>query len=176
VRLALPEPLRVDALRVDALRTDAYVESLIAGAEAPARPSTVPGSPLASVAAGAAVADPRPEPAPLDPDVAAVARLLYATVLRPHPSFRFEERVASRLAAVARGASPAAVGAGGAILAFPGVAPIGPGDPAASHAAHGRAVAPMAGIASAAVASAALSLGAAAVVAWRRGRPRRGIA
>ena len=170
MRLGLPEPLRVDALRVDALRTDAYVESLIAGTStAPAalegRAPCVPDRTTTDQA----------DPDGVDREIAAVARLLHATATRPHPSFRFEDRVAARLAAVARGASSAAVVGAGAIVAFPGAAALpADGSHVAGHAA--RAVVPIAGIASAAVASAALSIGAAAVVAWRRARPRRGLA
>lgn len=178
-----------EMLRVDALRTDAYVESLIAGAAGrpriaslawPAPPVPTPGSAavpalgapshvtqaLASHVAGHG----RPGDHPGDPDadVAAVARLLHATAWRPHPSFRFEERVAARLVAAARGDLAAAGGDAGAVVAFPGGG--------VTDAPTDRAVVALAGIASAAVASAALSLGAAAIIAWRRGRLRRGIA
>ncbi len=174
-----------EMLRVDALRTDAYVESLIAGVEGRPRvaplawPAATAPTPGAAVASASGVTGPATQalaspgrlgdhPGVPDPDVAAVARLLHATAWRPHPSFRFEERVATRLVAAARG-EPVAPGAGaGAVVAFPrGGAPDAP---------TGRPAVPIAGIASAAVASAALSLGAAAIVAWRRGRLRRGIA
>lgn len=162
MRLPLGEPLRVDALR-----TDTYIESLIsgvdveAGPEAAGRPSVaMPGETGGPPDAVATAAE--------DDDVARVARLLHATAWRPHPSFRFEERVAGRLVAVARGRLSADDRAAGTLVAFPMVA--------AGALPAVRAGVPLAGIASAAIASAALSIGAAAVVAWRRGRPRRGVA
>jgi hypothetical protein len=198
-----------EPLTVDALRSDAYVESLLASAErrAPAVPTDVD----------------------LDPDVAATARLLQSTLVRVHPSFRFEERLAGRLADVAaamrrdaaptRGVPADALDPGragvGSVLAFPGLAFPGHASPfdgstdgsvegslrdlgavarpviawasagaiAASLVARlpvpATAVRPDSGptVAGAvAVTSAAISIGAAAVVAWRRGRLRRGIA
>jgi hypothetical protein len=139
MRLPLGEPLRVDALR-----TDAYIESLISGRSVPAG------------AAETAV--------DVDPEAARVARVLHATAWRPHPSFRFEERLAARLVAAARGGLTMDGAPSGAVVAFPALAAAAiPGT---------RPGAPLAGIASAALASAALSIGAAAVLAWRRGRPR----
>jgi len=143
MRLPLAEPLRVDALR-----TDAYIESLISGHPLPA-----------------GEADPDVD---VDPEAARVARLLHATAWRPHPSFRFEERVAARLVALARGGLTVDGAPSGAVVAFPALA--------AAAIPGARPGAPLAGIASAAIASAALSIGAAAVLAWRRGRPRRGVA
>ncbi len=177
-----------EALRVDALRTDAYIKSLIAGgaagggrpASAAARPEIAgrAGARALAGAGAAAAAEPRVEPTgaaatvadvpPPDPEVASVVRLLHATAWRPHPSFRFEERVARRLAAAARGRLAPDDVAAGALVAFPVAA--------SAVVPAARPGVPLAGIASAAIASAALSIGAAAVVAWRRGRPRRGIA
>ena len=200
MRAFLGEPLTVDALR-----SDAYVESLLASAER--RAPTVPTD------------------VDLDPEVGATARLLQSTLVRVHPSFRFEERLAQRLADVAaamrRDAAMAqgvpanalvSAGAGdGSVLAFPGHGSPGHASPidgsvegslrdlgvaarpvvawasagaiAASLVARlpvpATAVRPDSGptIAGAvAITSAAISIGAAAVVAWRRGRLHRGIA
>jgi hypothetical protein len=200
VRAFLGEPLTVDALR-----SDAYVESLLASAErrAPAVPTDVD----------------------LDAEVAATARLLQSTLVRVHPSFRFEERLAQRLADIAaamrrdaattRGVPADALVPGragdGSVLAFPGHASPGctsPFDGSAEGSLRdlGAAAHPVVAWASAgavaaslvarlpvpatvvrpdsgptiagavAITSAAISIGAAAVVAWRRGRLHRGIA
>ena len=195
MRAFLGEPLTVDALR-----SDAYVESLLASAErrAPAVPTDVD----------------------LDPEVGATARLLQSTLVRVHPSFRFEERLAGRLADVAaamrRDAAMAqgvpanalvSAGAGdGSVLAFPGHASPIDGSVEGSLRDLGVAARPVVAWASAgaiaaslvarlpvpatavrpdsgptiagavAITSAAISIGAAAVVAWRRGRLHRGIA
>ena len=136
-----------DALEVDALRTDRYIEALLA------------------------VEDRRDVDLPvdlgLDPDVRAGARQLARELVRVHPSFRFEERLASRLAEAARGMrlSPAA---GGEVLPIrlalpdvPGLSTLPPGvglDP--------RELRPL--LIRGALTSAALSLAGAAWVAWRR--------
>ena len=189
-----------EPLTVDALRSDAYVESLLASAErrAPAVPTDVD----------------------LDPDVAATARLLQSTLVRVHPSFRFEERLSQRLADVAaamrrdaaptRGVPADALVPGragdGSVLGFPGHASSAGGSAEGSLRDLGAVARPVVAWASAgaiaaslvarlpvpatavrpdsgptvagavAVTSAAISIGAAAVVAWRRGRLRRGIA
>ena len=162
MRGAIGEALRIDLLRVDALRTDAYVEALIAGTGGTGT-GAEPGR-----GASQTTAEERPAAtAEVDPEIAEAARLLHATAWRPHPSFRFEERVAARLAAAARGRLSAEDAAAGTIVAFPAAAAVAPAM---------RPGTPLAGIASAAIASAALSIGAAAVLAWRRGRPRRGVA
>jgi len=186
-----------ETLRVDALRTDAYVESLIAGAAEAAGVAVAAAGPAPTEAGAAPAGAGAPAPteagaapagAALDPGIAAVARLLHATAWRPHPSFRFEERVAARLAAVARGRRLGEDAPAGTLVAFPGTSdtliPIpGASDariafPPAPSAAEPdpRPYVPIAGIASAALASAALSIGAAVLVAWRRGRLRRGLA
>ena len=158
MRLRLGEPLRVDALR-----TDAYIESLMSGRDA--APGSDGAAASAPIPAGPGAAPGAAAVAAVDPEVASIARLLHATAWRVHPSFRFEERVAGRLAAAARGRISIEEPTAGTLVAFPiavaGTVPaVRPG-------------VPLAGIASAAIASAALSIGAAALVAWRRGRPRR---
>jgi hypothetical protein len=152
---------------VDALRTDTYIESLISGVEAETGPESA-GRPSVAMPGETGGPPDAVATAAEDDDVARVARLLHATAWRPHPSFRFEERVAGRLVAVARGRLSADDRAAGTLVAFPMVA--------AGAIPAVRPGVPLAGIASAAIASAALSIGAAAVVAWRRGRPRRGVA
>ena len=114
----LPDWGRAD---VDALVTDRYLDALLAAAERRA--------------------DDAPMDATLDPGVRDAARVLGRSLVRVHPSFRFEERLASRLAglaaaqswrpAAAHGAHPAGV-SGGSLVAFP----------AATATASSRAVAP----------------------------------
>lgn len=70
-----------DALDVDALRTDRYLDALLAALERRARDV--------------------PAEAALDPSVRFAARRLQDDLVRVHPSFRFEERLADRLALVA---------------------------------------------------------------------------
>jgi hypothetical protein len=95
---------------VDALVTDRYLETLLA--------------------AGDRRAADAPADADLDPDVRAAALVLRRVMVRVHPSFRFEERLAARLAGMAAQARPAAqmqpaaasAAAFGTVLAFPGAA------------------------------------------------------
>ena len=68
-----------DSLEVEALVTDRYLESLLARREPPA-------------AGGAAESG-------LDPGVGTAAHALQAQLVRVHPSFRFEERLAADLQA-----------------------------------------------------------------------------
>jgi hypothetical protein len=70
-----------DAIDVDALITDRYLESLLAGRDA---------------AADAHAADEQPPP-----EIARAADRLSRDLLRLHPSFRFEEALALRLAEAA---------------------------------------------------------------------------
>ncbi len=101
------EPTR-DRDAPDALVTDRYLDALLAAVERRA--------------------DGPPADATLDPGVQDAARVLARSLVRVHPSFRFEERLASRLAGLAasqasRAAGPparASAGApGGSLLAFP---------------------------------------------------------
>lgn len=170
-----------DAYADEALRTDTYVDWLLDTADARRRASAQ-----------------APE---ADPAMVMAARTLRETLGRAHPSFRFEERLSQRLAELAlamrRGAAvgggpdghaaahPAEVGLGwaatlvalrdrrpgGQVVAFPAPAAVVTDGQAA---ASGRAgVRPA--IAGGAVASAAISIAAAALVAWRRSHVRRGI-
>ena len=75
-------PVRADAgTDVDALVTDRYLDALLAAADRRA--------------------DDAPSDADLDPGVRDAARVLGRSLVRVHPSFRFEERLASRLAGLA---------------------------------------------------------------------------
>lgn len=135
-----------DTLDVEALRTDRYLEALLAGS--------------------AAVAP--------DPAVAAAAGRLGSEAIRVHPSFRFEERLARRLADVAAAMrTRAAAGAEGLPVPLP--FPIDPGlDPADTSLdaeAPSAVAVPRPLLVGGAVASAAISIAGAAFVAWRLSRP-----
>jgi hypothetical protein len=158
--VSLPPSDRAEA---DALLTDLYLDALLA-----ARERHATDAPTATA---------------LDPAVRAVAARLAADLDRVHPSFRFEERLAVRLAeaaarlrlAMAAGAEASSAPSGGDPARAPGdpaeeigswpveADPTGDGDP------HGRGRPLLIG---GALTSAALSIaGAAAYVAWRRARP-----
>jgi hypothetical protein len=146
-----------DALEIDALRTDRYLESLLAGQPGQDGDREADGGPDSTVRY-------------------AVVRL-ERDLVRVHPSFRFEERLAGRLAEVAASLRlPAAAGGGGDT-----VVPIGPvggagspafpaslldplGDPDGETAIH----VPRPVLIGGAITSAALSI--AAYLAWRRAR------
>lgn len=150
-----------DASTADALLTDLYLDALLAGA--------VLG---ATVVGDTAVVN-SPD---LDPTARFAADRLRRDLVRVHPSFRFEERLATRLAEAAMSMRiPAAVG-DGRVVPFRATVPVHRGRGA--HAADeeggdGRSrdlARPL--ILGGALTSAALSLAGAALVAWRRGRPR----
>jgi hypothetical protein len=141
-----------DADEVEALRTDRYLDRLLGDGGPPA---TAPGR-----------------------GIAAAADALQRDLVRVHPSFRFEERLARTLADVAAAmrlpAAAGAEGAGVAIVAFPADrADLGALDPADdtldAEQAPGASV-PRPVLIGGAVASAALSIAGAAIVAWRLGR------
>ena len=153
-----------DALEVDAIRTDRYLESLLAANDR--RASDAPAD------------------AELDPAVRDAARRLGRALVRLHPSFRFEERLAARLAEVA--ATMRLSAAAGAERMQPPPArlreeadPLAD-DPSAdgadAEAAPGaRAGAPATHfprpiLIGGALTSAAISIAGAAYVAWRRSR------
>lgn len=159
---------------VDALVTDHYLETLLA--------------------AGDRHAADAPADAGLDADLRDAARVLRRALVRVHPSFRFEERLAARLAGMAAGARPLAASGGGAILAFPGTrvaagSPTNPPDPlldaillgaldpsdAAAVDRAGRTPLPRRPlIVGGAITSAAISIVGVAWVAWRAGHPATG--
>jgi hypothetical protein len=149
-----------DASSADALLTDLYLDALLAGQ-----------------VLDAAARGHDPASAELDPAARTAADRLRRDLVRVHPSFRFEERLATRLAEAAMAMRvPAAAGAEGRIVPFRGpVDPVAVGDalavsPDADSAARDLTRPILIG---GAVTSAALSLAGAAIVAWRRGRPGR---
>ncbi len=132
-----------DAIEIEALVTDRYLDSLLdahaRGADrAPA--ATLPSLPIRTV-----------------------ADRLARDLPRYHPSFRFEEALAGRLAAVAE-TMRAHGGPGPQVVAFPG-GPIG----SDVRPARGRPL-----LVGGAVTSAALSLAGAGYLVWRRVRPSAG--
>ena len=132
----------LESVEIEALVTDRYLDALLAAAERRA-----PDAPADTDSA-------------LDPAVRGAALRLRDELVRVHPSFRFEERLARRLAEAAAGMRlSTAVGGEGTILPFPSAAP--------------EATRPMPRrplLVGGAVTSAALSLAGAAFVAWRRTR------
>ena len=138
-----------DALDVDALRTDHYLEALLAAQERDA-----PGA---------------PEDGALDPTVRDAAGRLARDLVRVHPSFRFEERLARRLSEMGRGMRLAPAAGGGVPLAFPSATGDFDGEPDRydlDDDVDPRDLRPF--LIGGALTSAALSLAGAAWVAWRR--------
>jgi hypothetical protein len=117
---------------IEALVVDRYLESLLAR-----RPVSTEGVPA---------------------DLAVTAHRLAVGLPRYHPSFRFEEALAARLAATA-----ARLGTG-EVVALPGAPALA--DPSVERSTLGRPV-----VIGGVLTSAALSLVGAAWVAWRLGRP-----
>jgi len=151
-----------DAGEVDALITDRYLDTLLAAAP--------PGPVLAGASA-------HPE-AVVSAGIRAASRRLAGDLPRFHPSFRFEERLAVRLAEMAAAMRlPAAAGADGRVVAFrparPAPDPLRPLDPdgiglsSFDAAAGGPAPDARPLLIGGAVAASALSL-AGAWLAWRR--------
>ncbi len=161
---------------VDALVTDQYLDAVLAEGD--------------RHASGLEAADPD------DPDMTEAALrhagdVVRAALVRVHPSFRFEERLAGRLAELALAEAPHALAAGrarrGDVIPFPGAGVADAvGDPLLAAVLDGRldpadeeAVARAAGVRSparpllvgGAITSAALSLVGVAWVAWRSARP-----
>lgn len=162
-----------DRAEVEALIADHYLDALLAAADRHASDA--------------------PTDTSVDPELRDAARVMRRTLVRLHPSFRFEERLAARLAAFAASQSGALAATGGAatvVIPFgrPTVAPdaadpllgailAGELDPAGDAAveaelrlAAGRR--PL--IVGGALTSAAISLVGVAWVAWRAARPAAG--
>jgi hypothetical protein len=145
-----------DSHEVDALITDRYLEALLA--------------------AHARGADHGPAEVEPDPTVRFAADRLVRDLQRLHPSFRFEEALAARLAEVAaRMRLPVAAGGEGMVVPLHGGDPTtgerdpgetDPDDPWAGIAGIGRPL-----LIGGALTSAALSIAGAAYVAWRLNRP-----
>ncbi len=149
-----------DTTQVDALIADRYLDALLAAADRRAGDA--------------------PSDAALDPAIRDAVRVLRAALVRVHPSFRFEDRLAARLAALAAAqAGDARAAAGGGVVPFPaslgGDADLdaildGDLDPAADDdAGAGTDRRPL--LVTGAITSAALSLAGVAWVAWRASRP-----
>jgi hypothetical protein len=168
-------PGSLETLEVEALVTDRYLEGLLAAAERRAADA--------------------PADASLDPALRAAALRLRDELVRVHPSFRFEDRLARRLAEAAAGMRLAAAAGGEtALVPFPRpflddpalardladpdlAALVGAtgatGGTADADAAGRPAAVPRPLLVGGAVTSAALSLAGAAFLAWRlsRGAP-----
>lgn len=139
---------------VEALVTDRYIEALLAAHDRGAHHA--------------------PFDADLDPAIRQAATTLSRELVRVHPSFRFEERLATRLSeAAAAMRLPAAAGGGASPVRPAPVAPLDPDlpdplvDPLNPGGAPGLSRPLLIG---GALTSAALSIAGAAYVAWRRGR------
>ena len=166
----------------DALLTDLYLDALLAGA-------------VLDAAAGAGAGGPRNREPRLDPAARDAADRLRRDLVRVHPSFRFEERLATRLAEAAVAMRlPVAAGAEGRLVPFrpggpeadPPTGPDAPDTPLALPPADAmarpdappadpaRRPAPRPLLIGGALTSAAISIAGAAWVAWRLGRPSRG--
>jgi hypothetical protein len=152
--------LEREGSEVEALLTDRYLERVLA--RATAEPTSGPVDAL------------------LDPVLRNAAEQLRRDLVRVHPSFRFEERLASRLAdAAATMRMPAAAGAEGGIVQIGAVGrSSGPdadaylfGDDLELE--RRELSRPL--LIGGALTSAAISLAGAAWVAWRRTRPIRGL-
>ena len=146
-----------DGTEVEALLTDLYLEAVLA------RSGTVFG----------------PGDAKLDPALRAASDRLRRDFVRVHPSFRFEERLATRLAETAALLRlPAAVGAESSVIPFgrsgiaspDGFDPLAIDDPESDRRELNRPL-----IIGGALTSAAISLAGAAFVAWRWARPARSV-
>ena len=143
-------PGRRDGGEVEALITDRYLDSLLAIQASP----RLVGVPLDSNDS-------------LSAAVRAVSRRLATDLPRFHPSFRFEERLALRLAEVAASMRlPVAAGGEGQIVPFRELPPLGPDPLRVADEGDDRAD-PRPLLIGGAVAASALSL-AGAWLAWRR--------
>ncbi|MBX3031130.1 MAG: hypothetical protein KF809_13365 [Chloroflexi bacterium] len=147
----------------DVIQLDRYVDDLLAGSAHQAA-GLQPYQPHEAAGLQAGVA-----PEPVDDDVRAAADVLHVALTRFHPSFRFEERLARRLRDAAR--DPV-----GTTRTMGVVIPLGPlRDLAATGTRAGRmrsrrvGGAILGGAIASGVSIASLA-GAAALVAWRRGR------
>jgi hypothetical protein len=159
-------PFDRDASTADALLTDLYLDAILAG-----RPLRAEDTAPKLDATG-------PPRGRLDPAIRAASDRLRHDLVRVHPSFRFEERLATRLAeAAVELQMPAAVGAESHVVPFR--APFGPSASGDAALVDDRLPDPLADrrdlsrpiLIGGALTSAALSLAGAALVAWRRTRP-----
>jgi hypothetical protein len=173
-------PFDRDASSADAILLDLYLDAILAGRSL--RGETAAASDAAIPQRGGAGTDGSSDR--LDPAIKAASERLRRDLVRVHPSFRFEERLATRLAeAAVQMRMPTAVGAEGHVLPFR----VPSGRPTADRVDGGETlgVDPLLGdprnldrrdlarplLIGGALTSAALSLAGAALVAWRRTRP-----
>ncbi len=169
--MSAPRPPDLEMDQVHALVADRYLDALLAAGDRHALDTP---------------ADPA-----LDERLRATVQVLRRSLVRVHPSFRFEERLAGRLADLAAARSNAGVDAGerGALIPFPGGSTPGPAldadpllmailagdlDPADETALDPTGVVgpgrrPL--LVGGAITSAALSIVGVAIVAWRASRP-----
>jgi hypothetical protein len=134
-----------DGGEIEAFIVDRYLESLLAR-----HPADIEGVPA---------------------ELRATAGRLAAGLPRHHPSFRFEERLALRLAEVAaRMRVPAAAGAEGVVVPIRGLGTSDHPEGEEPRAPGPRPAVPPVVIGGV-LTSAAISLAGAAIVAWRRGHP-----
>lgn len=131
------QPAGLDAIEIDALQTDRYLDALLSAGER--RANDVPADPA------------------IDPTLRLAARRLRDELVRTHPLFRFEERLARRLAdAAARMQLANATGgeAQAAVIPFPAPA-LAPAvvDPALAAELANRELAALLGAAAAAAAA-----------------------
>jgi hypothetical protein len=155
-----------DVTEVEALVTDRYLDALLASGE------------ITALSGGRHAAPRRlgPRGLRLDEAVRLASARLTRDLPRFHPSFRFEERLALRLATAAAAMRlPAAAGAEGSVTVLPVTPPGAPdgfdplADPDTDLERDGIAI-PRPLLIGGAVAASALSLAGAAWVAWRRSR------
>ncbi len=168
-----------DVAEVEALVTDRYLDALIASGELTGELTDRLPDPFGAGGASDARGGRHPGQR-LDEAVRLAARRLANDLPRFHPSFRFEERQAVRLAEAAVAMRlPAAAGAEGSVallpvrqVAFPdGFDPLADPDPDPDADGDGFTVSrPL--LIGGAMAASALSLAGAAFVAWRRSRGR----
>ncbi len=160
---------------VDALVTDQYLDALMASGDClPARDDEAPRLDAAA-----------------DGELRHAVEVVRSSLVRVHPSFRFEERLAGRLADLAVGEAVGVAAAGGSraggLIPFPGVAlapvaedpllqavldgSLDPADAEALARAAGVRTPAKPLIVGGAITSAAISLVGVAWVAWRASRP-----
>jgi hypothetical protein len=181
---------------VDALITDQYLDALLEQVERRAARSAARTTERTSDGAMAPESDaPQTDSGDLDPALRQAGAVLRATLLRAHPSFRFEERLAAQLADLAAARAPRALAVGarrsagtgrvGDVIPFPAIdspaddpllaavlaGQLDPSDAAAVDRAIGARSPARPLLVGGAITSAAISLVGVAWVAWRASHP-----